>query len=154
MFCLAGIKILQCSANAGWRADVRMANDFLSTARVHATCQYSRKHAGNCAWGGRCALLGEREGLRGEREAAVQGHQEAGLRLEGEDEAQAVLGVVLQLQLQRLRQEAPVAPAQLAQQLQRLRGRVRVPLLHLTSPTFGLDLRLVCSSLCNLYCNP
>lgn len=78
--------------------------------------------------------VGREEGLRGEREAAVQGHQEAGLRLEGEDEAQAVLGVVLQLQLQRLRQEAPVAPAQLAQQLQRLRGRVRVPPIALDLP--------------------
>jgi hypothetical protein len=61
--------------------------------------------------------------LGGQGEAAVQRHEEGGGGLEGENEAQAVLGVVLQVQLQGVLQEAPVAPSQLPQQRQCLCGR-------------------------------
>ena len=40
--------------------------------------------------------------------------------MEGQDQAQAVLRVGLEVQLQRIHEEAPVAPAKLAQQLQSL----------------------------------
>lgn len=61
--------------------------------------------------------------MGGQGEAAVQRHEEGGGGLEGENEAQAVLGVVLQVQLQGVLQEAPVAPSQLPQQRQCLCGR-------------------------------
>ena len=53
---------------------------------------------------------GREPGAR-ERDAAVQRHQERRRRLERQDEAQAVLGVVLVLQGQGLAQEAAVAAA-------------------------------------------
>ncbi len=77
------------------------------------------------------------QALGGEGEAAVQGDEEGGGGLEGEDEAQAVLGVVLQVQLQGVLQEPPVAPSQLAQQRQRLHEKGTSLNLHTQFADYG-----------------
>lgn len=91
---------------------------------IHSTA-YTAKLAVGCGWARTFGLAGER--VEREFEALVQRHQEGGGGAEGEDEAHAVLHVLLVRQLLGRLQPAPVAAAQLAQQRQRLQpGSARV----------------------------
>ena len=76
-------------------------------------------------------------------DAPVQGHQERSLGLEREDQAEAVLGVLLRLELEGLAKETPRSAAQLSEHLERLGPERRAALLGLEQrPQRQHELRL------------
>ena len=81
------------------------------------------------------------ESLAGQGDALVQRHEEAGVGLEGQDQAQAVLGVRLVVQASGLLQEPPVPATELAQELESL-GTERVRVRAQVRPQRGHELLL------------